>query len=344
MANSTESWADFTGKLRKVGKHTSQNSNYKTALDELSESARRLTLYNDERDSNVGLVHYTTWENILNIFKQSESDKNKSSVLRPVLRMYNYEQSNDPDEGQIIPPEWKEVERNAGWIKEYLSKDEHWKEELKYEGGRTIYGRGVAYGCSFSSGPDGVEDNLIYWRLYGNDGEGCSLKISPSYTNKIMYKVRYRDINNRKKDEMDEDKKIAERLQELFTIGKEVVDGIHETNKNTVGKNISKVLFQIICEYYYLVKHIAYAGEKEYRMVRAMPEVGEIKYELLKNLVKRHVEGPALETLLGSASTITIGPTVPNRHAARAYLESLVRGHNIRYVHVKNSTKSYRQT
>ena len=340
MANSAESWDDFTGKLRKVGECTSENSDYETALVELSDSARQLILYDDELNSNIKLVHYTTWENALNMFKQN--DKDSAPRKDPVLRMYSYEQSNDPDEGKIIPPEWEEVEQDASWIKEYLGKDRYWGEELEYERGKVIYGRGVAYGCSFSSGPDDVEDDLTYWRLYGNDGEGCSLKITlpdRRWTYNVMYKVRYRDtdFNSREEDEIDEDKKIAERLRVLFTVGKEVVDGIHEMNRNTVGKSIAKVLSQIICEYYHLIKHVAYAGEKEYRMVKAMPEVNEIEYEVLENLVKRHVGGPTLKTLLGSSSIVTIGPTVPNRSAARAYLESLVREHSIQHVHVKNS-------
>lgn len=347
MANVEDSWDDFKEKLRKVGEHTSENSGYDTALVELSKSARRLILYDDELNSDIKLVHYTTWESALNMFKQKGKDS--APGKDPVLRMYSYEQSNDLNEGKIIPPEWKKIEQDASWIKEYLGKDKDWKEELEYEKGKVIYGRGVAYGCSFSSGRDDVEDDLTYWRLYGNDGEGCSLKITlpdRRWAHNPMYKVRYRDtdFNNRKEDEMDEDKKIAECLRELFTAGKEVVGGIHEMNRNTVGKSIAKVLSQVICEYYHLVKHVAYVDEKEYRMVKAMPEANEIEYEMLRNLVKRHVEGPTLETLLSSNSTITIGPTVPNCHAARAYLESLVRGHNIEHVRVKNSSKTYRRT
>ena len=69
--------------------------------------------------------------------------------------------------------------------------------------------RGSTYGCSFSSGPSGVvEDDLTYWRLYGNDGQGCSLSIPTIH--KDVYEVRYRnkdfrDRSNPEKEEVDPD-------------------------------------------------------------------------------------------------------------------------------------------
>ena len=169
------------------------------------------------------------------------------SVDTPILRMYNYEHSNDPDEGQIIPPEWKEVIYEANWLDKYLKDGNLWKREMKF-GGST-------YGCSFSSGPTGVEDDLTYWRLYGNDGEGCSLKISSTH-NFPIYKVRYRDKETGTEYE-EEDRQVAERLSSLLRIGKEAVEKAPGKYKCEAGRAIAEGVQKIIYGYCHLVKHKA---------------------------------------------------------------------------------------
>ena len=116
--------------------------------------------------------------------------------------------------------------------------------------------------------------------------------------------------------------------------------------KPEVGKVIAEGLQKIIYGYCHLIKHKAYAGEEEWRMINVMPRPDEVQYEVTsENLVKRYVEGPALRDVLVSSSSITIGPTVPNRGAARAYVEHLVnKVHKMRNVDVKNSDRTYRSS
>ena len=289
-----------------------------------------LILYDDQPPSEINLVHYTTWKHALHMFNYS-----------PNLRMYNYEQSNDPKEGKIVPPEWKKVKKkNKRWLKKYL---ELWQiEEMKLGG--------ITYGCSFSSGSDGVEDDLTYWRLYGNNGQGCSLKIT--WQSDIQfYKVRYRDKDFKERDnnQEDEDELVAEQLKDLFKVGKKLVKGLPPKYKRSIGKQVALELGKVMYGYYHLIKDIAYKEEKEWRMIKVWPKLDEVQFDTSSDsLVKRYIEGPSLNKLLRSTAIVTIGPTVPNSGAARAFIE-----HKAKKVHeidvdntvkIKNSEQHYRQT
>lgn len=328
MTDTKSSWDDLIETLRHVKDSRYIDAIHRALLDRIQNSV----LYDDSPGSKISLVHYTTWKNALDMFNPNNGS--------PVLRMYNYEQSSDPEEGQIKPPEWEELEKKErkSWLDELLRDDGRWGEEMKF---------GTTYGCSFSSGPsDGAEDDLTYWRLYGNDGQGCSLKIS-LFPDMGVYKVRYRDknFNNRNPGDEKEDQQVAERLKELFLVGKETVDKAHKNDRDRLGKTVAEGLLRIVYAYYHLIKHIAYAGEKEWRMIAVMPESKEVQYDITsESLLKRYVEGPALNQLLRTNSVITVGPTVLHRGAARAYLEYLAKErHDIKYVIVKNSRQTYRQ-
>lgn len=176
------------------------------------------------------------------------------------------------------------------------------------------------YGCSFSSGPSGIEDDLTYWRLYGNNGNGCSFKISRSF-NEHIYKVRYRDRNESDKKE---DEEVAERLNKLIAVCQEAVNAAPKEYRYIVGGTAAELLFRIIHSYFHLIKHVAYENEREWRMINVLPQPSAVRFDTTSgNVIKRYVEGATLEKMLSSGSLITVGPTVPNHGAARAYIEYL---------------------
>lgn len=338
MTGILKTWNELESGLREISERGPDRRNfYETAPKLINSYISKLVLYDDSTSlervhkRTVNLVHYTTWENALAMFCEDQK-------LPPVLRMYNLEHSNDPNEGKIKPPEWKEVETNAKWIDETLKEDSRWI-DLNF-GGST-------YSSSFSSGPSGVEDDLTYWRMYGNDGEGCSLKIVlPTGDQYRAYKIRYRNENStgRSKKERQEDREVADRLAKIFAVGKEIVDKLDE-HQNEHKILIAGGLRQILYNFCHLVKDQAYVRESEWRMINVIPNLDSIRFDTMsKKLVKRYIEGPLLKDLLSTDSTITIGPTVPNRGAARAYLEHLIKvKHGIQYVSVKNSNKTYRR-
>ena len=111
-------WDDLFAKMRDTIEQGSENPARFMEVSSLFDEIPNLLLY-DDSSAGVSLVHYTTWENALNIFgPEAES---------PVLRMYNYEQSNDPDEGQIVPLEWKEAIDEANWLDDYMGRGNLWK-------------------------------------------------------------------------------------------------------------------------------------------------------------------------------------------------------------------------
>lgn len=342
MRNAQEPWDYLVSQLREISERGPDRPNfYETIPDLFYHILPKLVLYDkDLPEQGVDLVHYTTWENALDMFNEGPDLPVKERPNPPVLRMYNYEHSNDPDEGKIKPQEWADIEKNAKWIDDILKSDPRW---VDLESG------GSTYGCSFSSGASGVEDDLTYWRLYGNDGEGCALKIvMPTGGAYRIYKVRYRDENptSRSNEEEREDNDVADRLNDIFTIGEKIVDKISKDQNNLkIKRSIAGGLRQILYGYYHLVKHKDYMGENEWRMIKVMPSPETIQYDTVsKNLVKRYIDGPLLKDLLITNSTITVGPTVPNSGAARAYLDHLVRKiHKIEPVDVKNSNKTYRR-
>lgn len=325
MTDSKTSWDNLMAELRQIIERGSKNDDYFLSIPGLFERIPELVLYDDSSKQGVCLVHYTTWKNASDMFNVSRES--------PVLRMYNYEQSNDPEEGRIKPPEWKKVEEDAACLNKFLGHDSHWREES-------------TYGCSFSSGlSDVVEDDLTYWRLYGNDGQGCSLKI-PTTDIVDAYKVRYRDrdFNRRSGNDEREDQQVAKRLRKLLEVGKEAVDRAPEKHRNIVGRTVAVGLHQVIYGYYHLIKHKAYKDENEWRILRVMPRLDTIRYDTRSEyLVRRYIDGPVLKDLLISDSTITIGPAVHNLGAARAYFEYLTRKHEMKPVKVRISNKTYRQ-
>lgn len=342
MSNVKDSWKSFTLELQRVCERSSEKPEYYEAVRTVFNQIQQLALYDDcPSEAKVDLVHYTTWSNALNMFKSiRDSDRleirTESSSL-PMLRMYNYEQSNDPDEGRIKPPALEKIENEViNFVKSLNSVkyDNLWLEKMT-SGTDT-------YGCSFSSGSFGIEDDLTFWRLYGNNGNGCSLKVSSTFKGNI-YRVRYRKRNE---CDTEEDQQVAYRLNELLLICKKVVNDAPEKYRDTVGGSLSEVIFRIIQSYYYLIKHVAFEGEREWRMVSVMPEPASVRFDISSGkIVKRYVEGAAFKDMLSSASAITVGPAVPNRSAARAYIEYMANDiHNIPYVTIKNSRQIYRPT
>ena len=342
MTRLEKSWDNLFGALRRIGERGSKNPRHPSGEDpDLVTAMSELVLYDDPLDQKSSLVHYTSWKSALSMFGQAHRN--------PILRMYNYEHCNDPEEGRIKPPDWKDVEEEMeNWVKAILKteSDRRWIDNVKF---------GSTYGCSFSSGTAGeIEDNLTYWRFYGNNGQGCSLKISRfNQENKEIvdaynvHKVRYRSKDfEGAYPEKEEDEKVAERLRELLDVSREIVDKTSEDYRHEICKAITEKLYRVIYGYYHLIKDIAYRSECEWRMIKVRPEWNDIRYDTTsENLVRRYVDGPVIGELLRSGSVITVGPTLVNPDIARDCLLHLIeKAPGIDYVPVKTSTRKYRQT
>ena len=330
--NVKESWDKLFDFLREV-QTEGEEDKLREYVDQLPGYVQRLVWYDDAiREGSGGFVHYTSWENMLKIFnvKEGENRENK----KPMLRMYNCEYANDPEEGKIKPREWKKVEQKA---KNLLYKYDPKGSEERTRGGST-------YGCSFSTNGKGVGDDLMFWRLYGNNGEGCSLKLGSMHIG--MHRVRYRDQDGkgrRKKSEIAEDREVANRINSLLEIGEETIEAVPDLHKAEIRQNIARAMGQVLDGYAHLVKNRAHQHEQEWRMIRVMPDRDDVKYDIDRNrIVRRYIERGEMKDLFSSSSEITIGPRVPNIGAARDYVEALAIECGMKYTKIKVSSKKYR--
>lgn len=320
-----ESWNNLYALLRDI---RTENL-YRVARERLPGCVRDLVLYDDKLETTSGgLVHYTSWGNLLKML-----DIQGGRV--PVLRMYNYESANDPEEGKIELPEWSELKKVVGnLIGEYSD---------QMQGGS-------AYGCSFSTNGPGVEDHLMFWRLYGNNGEGASLKLGvvPGMdTPKGMYRVRYRKNGGagRKQEEINNDTEVVERMKTFVNLGREAIEAAPSQYKRDVGNSVARALQQTLESYTHLVKNSAYEHEQEWRMIKATPpNSNDVKYGMNDDgVVRRFVEGGTVKSVFGSASVITLGPRVPNEYgAAKGYIKTLIKKHEMEHIRVEVSKQRYR--
>lgn len=299
--------------------------------ENIDKTTRQVNFYGEDMDQEIGqyFAHYTSWDNLLAILSQE----------RPVIRMYNYETANDPLEGRILPKEWEEIRKKARCMREYVYRTEGRLRSINTD---AYWPPSDTYGYSFSSGKEEVGDDLTFWRLYGNNGEGCSLMMKSR--GQRMYRIRYRqrDGQGRDAEEKEEDGAVAAEIDELLDKGRWTVDNVDNDYKRPVGIAIANAVQAILEGYSYLVKDVAYSVEKEWRRVLVRPTLQETLFDLNESMVKRYVEGEAIEDLLISGSRITIGPTVANSKAARDYVEKTARMKNILLPVVETSGKAYR--
>lgn len=302
-----ESWQRLVDQLSEIERRGPDNPRiYRGYLEPVAVFFRNLVLFEDVLDLNERLAHYTSWERAVAIMEGGD---------KAAIRMYNYEIANDPREGEICRPEWSEVETQAGWLDEVLA-----GEDIGSHG--DVIAQGSAYGCSFSSGAkDTIGDDLNFWRLYGNDGDGCSFMVPVS--RKGMYRVRYYGSEGRSDNESaGTDDVIIDLFAQLLQIGQRVVEGAPKNELPRVVNVVAKNLRRLRAAYRHLAKNHYYQNEREWRMVRIAPEPADIHFDITDDrLVKRYVNGLLWKDLLISGSAITIGPCVRNRPAAVAYME-----------------------
>ena len=319
------SWAELLEQLATAREKLDDPRQLPAYADTLSGYLGKVVLYDDQLPQLQHLVHYTSWERALAILQDPDG---------PTLRMYNYERTNDPQEGKLWRKTWKGL--NTAWLNDYLPEHEKTLLELGQNTGST-------YGCSFSSDVGGVEDNLTFWRLYGNDGEGCSFKVTGQIGK--VYRVRYlnEDGSNADPKDEDEDRKIASLLEQLIAGSHDVVAQAEAAGRPDVATRIATGIRRILGGYHHLAKSRDFKDEQEWRMIEVAPESDSVQYDTSDgNVVRRYFQGLSLKSVLVTASSITVGPRVPNGGAARAYVEHLVRKSDMHNPEVKLSRQIYR--
>ena len=249
------------------------------------------------------VIHYTSLDMLVSVLDDKVEGRDA------FLRMGDSFHLNDPEEGQYLARRIEEA-HGHGWFGE--KKDLH------------------AYIASFIIPDDKKdqelrdEDDLRYWRSYGNEGKGCSIRfpVRDIPFRRVLYG---KDNVTRALDTLDLGS-IWSALQPLTTDRNErVSSAAREILSERIRKNITRIL--------YLYKDDAYKYEQECRMVKAALEVdeGDIRFEPLDQVasphsIRHYYQDSALriDNILVTRSLITIGPLVPRPHNVMYYINTLL--------------------
>lgn len=288
---------------------------------------------NEEKKQNF-VIHYTSIGTLVSMLQQAAKnkqnaakDEQKSSKDEKTasLRLYDSLHFNDPDEGNYFY-------RHLNLPKKY-----------DWLGGKK---ESHAYISSFIHDPKkDMSDELVFWRTYGRDGEGCSLKLSiPSgQLRKVLYgPAEVQKTGKRLRSVLDS-------LSPLVSVSKsslkEKIQKVREELAETVWESLARIL--------YLYKSEAYAYERECRFVIHKSDIDESKicfeYQEQNNFSARmrhycEDEALAIKRILPSDSLITLGPCVPYRHDVCHCIEVLKRKADLHGPKIRISTITYRKS
>ena len=302
------SWKALLDQVSVVGVCLDDHEELGKQLERFDQATRSLVFYDDPLPRGAHLVHYTSWKQALAILKDPKG---------PTLRHYSFERTNDPREGRLWRESWDGMTKRMDKLLPSY-------DQTLIRSGRST---GSTFGCCFSTGGSDVEDNLTFWRLYGNDGNGCSFKLASRPPN--TYRVRYLDEHGKSRRDNDEerDRWIGTRLHNLLTKGDELVNRFLSSSRKDVASRIAGKIRTVLGGYNHLAKSSYFEDENEWRMINVDPPTESILYDVdeASGVVRRYVAGLSLNDWLITDSSITVGPQVPNGGAARAYVEHLVR-------------------
>lgn len=277
------------------------------------------------------VIHYTSIAALIsmieNVIKNNEKkngkeekDGEREDERFSSLRLYDSLHLNDPDEGKYLfrSRNFRNLLQKYDWLKE--------REK----------GIGHAYIASFiiPTEDKDMSNNLVFWRMYGKGGEGCSLslKVSHSQLQELLSrKVLLRKVLYGEGEKLKKTVGILEPVFESLgplvstpTSDQELCKDIKEKLSNTVWKFLEK--------FRYLYKSEAYDYENECRFILAEPDKNKIcfKYQERNNAhahIRHYYEDEALQIkdLLISGSEITLGPCVPYSDNVRYCIETLLK-------------------
>ena len=287
-------------------------------------------LSKSETKSTNFVVHYTSVATIVSML-QAYARKERGNPLNGEqrslreeqgisLRIYDSAHFNDPDEGNYLVRNLNLPEKHS-WLN--INNVTH------------------AYIASFiipETDPNVASDNLVFWRTYGREGEGCSLKLNiPSSS---LQEVHYGP-------------KPVNRTAQIMLPVLEVLHPLVSIDEPSIRQVVQEAFWGSLGKIQYLYKSQAYAYERECRFVITRSNVGEDRicfdYTDEGNLTGRlrhYCEDEALEVreLFPTGSSITLGPCVSDKNDLRRSLEVLKRRANLSGPEIKFSEIHYRRS
>lgn len=262
---------------------------------------------------SLSLAHYTSLEAMVSMLQAPDGG----------LRLSDTSTMNDPEEGCAT----SECSFVLHLMQEKLGEDSWvWK---RY---------GAAHVCCFV----GIErtdeqtidagDDLLFWRLYGSDCRGVSIKIPPPVSGKLVEKSMVGRITYA--DELS--------IQMDWSVFSTFLKDLEELHSCAMGADLWPKISQevlVACDplfkQRFLRKRSHYEMEQEYRAVVFLSEDDEedVRYPIRgKHVqygrVRQYVQIQELScvSILETGSQITIGSNVPEPDNARDSLRELIKG------------------
>lgn len=277
----------------------------------------------------VECVHYTSINTVIKLLCGS-SNQEKSC-----LRLYDSWHFNDPDEGVYFMRQAEVPD-----IKHLLS-DAQTKPAYSV--------------CFILGGKEDVSDNLLYWRMYGEEGEGCSLKLSipAERLSKVLYGSEVA-----KETGYDLQQIYARFSSQILEALSPVIDVLCKKLSNTVASAVIKKMIDLsfaeeLETINFLYKNDNFSYEKEVRFVKTFESIrrdgNNIKFDpdpyLSKARIRHYYEDEdlAFDKILTTDCVITIGPSVDDKDNLLFYMKELQRRAGLPGPEIRLSKVSYRK-
>ena len=307
-----------------------------------------------------GVIHYTGLSKLFSlIHKKDKSDDDSNSTGdgstehdstsedTDYFRLYDTLHANDPDEGLYLIRNWPE-ETNWIWKNTDPAKDNFSSPAA------TPNFHDYAYYISFvrASCTKDMADNLVFWRTYGKEGEGCAIQIpltqfrlrnnahNPDSHDKLpLYHVLYgrEGVSHLAREVTESLKQIKQALaQHMPSIEESVVGTIRQ------DMNIFK----------YLYKSDAYDYEHECRLVipRIIVVPSDVQFEESSDnfgcsQIRHYLLRDETRTskFLVSNSSIVIGPCVKQVPNVLSFIKTMLDRRKLHGPTIRTSMIQYRR-
>ena len=274
-----------------------------------------------ETTTELMAVHYTSLDAVISMLGAAPDRKG-------YLRMYSASGFNDPNEGKLFTNVARE---NSQSLPRCLLGDGD-------------AGSNPAFVASFIriEQSDGEQsqtvdpaNDLLFWRIYGREGTGCSLQLPLATLAGELREVTYGEVATAKSIES-----IDRKLEAVSDISNRVVaiahnEGLLQENAPDIGKAVCDQLADELKLVRYLYKDLTYHFERECRLVETPESAAargirpEFDYSgrCGTAVVKKYINHPSLQLTadaLRSGTRITLGPQVQNPLHAKEYIERLL--------------------
>ena len=269
----------------------------------LAPALQSMILQRHKVPAGTQIVHYTSISVLKSILDRLLAKDRVS------LRAYDSVHLNDPSEGQ--------------YLLGFVPKTVDWLDDANAD----IYFAQHTYVASFIMDQSGgVNDDLIFWRGYGNEGEGCSLSFTGQVERSNIWKVLYGD--DEAQSTMDTIVRAIDQLKSLSL-------AVNQEWHDRFCQRLMESVWWVINQVRYLYKSSVYEYEKECRYVPTLENSEQdVRFEYNEHgndgspRIRHYVEPDELDVrsrLLVTGSEIMLGPTLPQSANAKYCFDQLTK-------------------